>query len=152
MRIGELAAAATVPTRTIRYYETIGVLPEPDREPNGYRSYGQDTVDRLQFIRDAQATGLSLTEIASILHLRERGAPTCSHVAHLLEHHLDDLDRHIAVLQQTRTQLVALTERARSLDPADCTDPNRCQTIAGGIEALDDAAAELHSAPHAHRH
>jgi DNA-binding transcriptional MerR regulator len=152
MKIGELAQDTGVSTKTIRYYETIGVLPEADRAPNGYRTYDEDTIERLRFVLDAQATGLSLTEIASILNLREQGASTCAHVTHLLEHHLEDLDRHIAVLQSTRTQLAALTERAQRLDPANCTDPNRCQTIADGVDTIRETGAGIHAAPHAHRH
>ncbi len=152
MQIGEIAHETGVSTKTIRYYESIGVLPEPGRAPNGYRSYDASTVDRLRFIRDAQASGLALTEIASILELREQGASTCEHVTHLLERHLDELDRHIANLQKTRTQLATLTARAAALDPADCTDPNRCQTITGGVTTGEDVAAEIHHAPRPHGH
>lgn len=134
MRIGELGRRTGVPTKTIRYYEGIGLLAEPERAYNGYRDYHDDAVSRLRFIRDAQATGLSLTEIASILNLRSAGEGTCSHVVELLERHLEDLDRHIDNLQATRRQLVSLTERAKGLDPEDCTDPNRCQTIATEVE------------------
>ena len=67
MRIGEIAELAGVTTKTVRYYERIGILPEPDRTPSGYRDYGVGTLERLRFIRDAQATGLSLAEIHSIL-------------------------------------------------------------------------------------
>lgn len=130
MKIGELGSRAKVPTKTIRFYEEIGLLAEPERALNGYRDYDEEAVARLRFIRDAQATGLSLTEIASILDLRSAGEGTCYHVIDLLERHLEDLDRHIENLQATRLQLVALTERAKDLDPGDCTDPNRCQTIA----------------------
>ena len=52
------------------------MLPEPDRADNGYRDYGPETIDRLRFVRDAQATGLSLTEISSILDLRGHGETT----------------------------------------------------------------------------
>jgi DNA-binding transcriptional MerR regulator len=130
MKIGELGKRTSVPTKTIRYYEDIGLLPEPERAHNGYREYSDDAVLRLRFIRDAQATGLSLTEIASILDLRSAGEGTCHHVVELLELHLEDLDRHIDNLHATRGLLVSLTERAKGLDPEDCTDPNRCQTIA----------------------
>ncbi len=130
MKIGELGKRTDVPTKTIRYYEDIGLLPEPERTYNGYRDYHDDAVLRLRFIRDAQATGLSLTEIASILDLRSVGEGTCHHVIELLERHLEDLDRHIENLHDTRDQLVSLTQRAKGLDPEDCTDPNRCQTIA----------------------
>jgi DNA-binding transcriptional MerR regulator len=143
MRIGELGKRTGVPTKTIRYYEDIGLLPEPERADNGYREYRDDGVLRLRFIRDAQATGLSLTEIASILDLRRVGEGTCLHVIELLERHLEDLDRHLENLHATRKQLVSLTKRAKGLDPEDCTDPNRCQTIAA--EADGDASSQIHT-------
>ena len=133
MKIGELADRTGVTTKTIRYYENIGLIPEPARAPNGYRDYQEQAVDRLQFIKDAQATGLTLTEISSILELRSEGHGTCDHAAALLEQHLTNLDHHIEELKQARTQLADLAERARTLDPEDCTDPVRCQTI------VDDA-------------
>lgn len=153
MRIGELAQRTGVSTKTIRYYEDIGVLSQPTRLANGYRDYPVDAVDRLRFVRDAQATGLTLTEISSILELRSDGEPTCDHVTQLLEHHLRDLDEHLERLQRTRKTLEELTERARRLDPADCTDPNRCQTIstaAGAKGRARETAAHLHEAPHRH--
>jgi len=152
MKIGEVASQTGVSTKTIRYYEDIGVLPEPDRSSNGYRTYSQTTVDRLRFIRDAQATGLTLTEIASILHLREQGSSTCDHVTDLLDRHLEELDIHISSLQRTRKQLAGLTQRAHGLDPADCLDANRCQTIVAGLAPTARVSAELHHAPHAHAH
>jgi MerR family transcriptional regulator, copper efflux regulator len=147
MRIGEIARETGLSTKTIRYYEDIGVLPEPPRAANGYRDYRPETVDRLLFVRDAQATGLSLTEISSILELREAGRGTCEHVVDLLERHLRDLDQHLKVLRQTRKRLVSLTERARGLNPTDCTDAVRCQTIAVGARtglASSDLAHHLH--------
>ncbi len=125
---------------------------DPGRaHPNGYRDYGDETVDRLSFIRDAQATGLSLTEIASILDLRGRGETTCGHVTELLERHLAALDEHVGRLQRTRSKLAELTERANRLDPAECVDPIRCQTIARGL-ADSDISVKIHSAPAEHRH
>lgn len=155
MRIGELARRTGTTTKTIRYYEEIGLLPEPDRDLNDYRDYSDDAVDRLEFIRDAQATGLTLTEIASILDLRRQGEATCHHVVDLLERHMVALDKHIKTLRQTRKKLGELTDRARSLDPADCVDPNRCQTISHlDIEDLTTrhTARHLHEAPASHRH
>lgn len=132
MRIGELASETGLTPKTIRYYEEIGVIPEPDRDTNDYRDYSPGAVEKLLFVRDAQATGLTLAEIASIVELREEGHGTCSHVVALLERHLSELDRHLEDLRKTRKQLVAITERARNLDPSACTDSIRCQTIAVG--------------------
>ena len=151
MKIGELGHRGGVSTKTIRYYEGIGLLPAPRRSPNGYRDYDEAAVARLQFIRDAQATGLTLTEVSSILELRQAGETTCHHVVELLEDHLGSLERHISQLERTRAALTSLTARARSLDPANCTDPIRCQTIASGRPG-GDTAVEVHERPHAHRH
>ena len=71
MRIGEVAEAVGVPTATIRFYERKGLLPQPHRGPNGYREYDDSTLTTLAFIRNAQAAGLTLVEIATILELTE---------------------------------------------------------------------------------
>jgi MerR family copper efflux transcriptional regulator len=129
MRIGALADRSGLTTKTIRYYESIGLIDEPARTPSGYRDYGEAAVERLRFIRDAQASGLSLCEVQSILELKDAGARSCDHTIALLQRHVADIDHHIARLQVARSELVALAERAGRLDPADCTDPNRCQVI-----------------------
>ncbi|HEU4318541.1 MAG TPA: heavy metal-responsive transcriptional regulator [Acidimicrobiia bacterium] len=129
MKIGQLAEATGVSTKAIRYYEDIGVLPRPDRAPNGYRIYDANIADRISFIQDAQSAGLSLLEIQMVLDLRDEGESTCGHVITALEMHLADVDRQMAELQRTRQRLENIVERARSLDPARCDDPNRCQTI-----------------------
>jgi DNA-binding transcriptional MerR regulator len=129
MKIGELGALAGVSAKTIRYYEGLGLLEEPARTPAGYRDYDDGAVERLRFIRDAQASGLSLAEIASVLELKAAGQRSCGHTTELLERHLGEIDEQIERLTSARASLQALAERARSLDPAACTDPNRCQVI-----------------------
>ncbi len=129
MRIGELAERGGASTKAVRYYESIGLMGEPARTASGYRDYGDDAVERLRFIRDAQATGLSLSEIQSVLELKDAGARSCEHTRSLLERHLDDLDEQIRRLEAARTELADLADRAARLDPAACTDPNRCQVI-----------------------
>lgn len=147
MKIGELARRTDLTTKTIRYYEAIGLIPEPNRDTNDYRDYSDRAIELLLFIRDAQATGLTLTEIASILELREEGHGTCAHVVDLLERHLSDLDRHIEELHETRERLTELTDRARLLNPADCTEPIRCQTIAAAARSKPSVREPIH-----HRH
>ncbi len=131
MKIGELARKAGVNTPTIRYYERIGLL-SADRAANGYRQYERASADRLGFIRDAQAAGLSLPEIGIILDMKAAGESTCDHVVSLLEEHVRAVDRQAAELHRTRQRLEGMLDRARRLDPAECLDPNRCQTIAPG--------------------
>jgi DNA-binding transcriptional MerR regulator len=129
MRIGELAELGGVSTKTVRYYESIGLLSEPERTHSGYRDFSADAVERLGFIRDAQASGLTLAEIASVLELKQAGERSCAHTAALLERHLIDIDEQIERLTAARTALAKLTTRAQGMDPASCTDPNRCQII-----------------------
>lgn len=133
MKIGQLAERTGVSTKAIRYYEDIGVLPEPERAANGYRSYDGDAADRISFIQDAQSAGLSLSEIQRILDLRDGGQSTCHHVIANLQQHLDKVDEQMEDLKRTRRRLSDIIDRAQSLDPANCDDPNRCQTIPKGL-------------------
>lgn len=129
MKIGELGDQCGVTAKTIRYYESIGLLDEPERTPSGYRDYGDATVERLRFIREAQAAALTLAEIASVLELKGAGERSCSHTMVLIEAHVASIDAQIDQLTHTRHELSLLAERAAALDPASCTDPNRCQVI-----------------------
>ena len=129
MRIGELADQVGVTAKTVRYYESIGLLPDPGRTASGYREYGDESADRLRFIRDAQAAGLTLKESRTILDMKAAGHGTCQHTRALLEGHLADIDAQIASLEAARAELVTLASRADALDPADCADPNRCQVV-----------------------
>lgn len=108
MRIGELADKVGVNRKTIRYYESVGLLPEPARTDSGYRIYGEDDIERLSFIRRAQQLDLSLDEIAEILAMRERGQQPCSYVLDVARTRLEELDRRIADMQRARAELHAL--------------------------------------------
>ena len=132
MRIGQLGERCGVSAKTIRYYESIGLIDEPARTASGYREYGADAEERLRFVRDAQATGLTLAEIASVLELKSSGERSCSHTMALIDEHLAKVDAQIDQLVTARAELRALADRARDLDPAACTDPNRCQVISDG--------------------
>jgi DNA-binding transcriptional MerR regulator len=129
MRIGALAQRSGVSASTIRYYESIDLLADPERSPAGYRDYDVDAVERLRFIRDAQAWGLTLDEVQTLLSLKDAGAGTCSHTIAFLDRHVAEIDEQIERLRVARTELHDLAERARRLDPSTCTDPNRCQVI-----------------------
>lgn len=131
MHIGQLAAEIGVSSKAIRFYEDTGILPPAARAENGYRIYGPTAVDRLRFVKDAQSAGLTLKEISTILELRDQGKGTCNHTMEMLDGHLHDVERQIEELYRTRDRLVDMMERAKGLDPADCNDPNRCQTISG---------------------
>ena len=115
MRIGEAADAVGINPKTIRYYEDIGLLPDPERTPSGYRDYTAVDVDRLVFVKTAQRLGFSLAEITEILAFRERGQPPCTYVLDVLQRQVRDLDRRIAELQDLRDELAALKAKADGL-------------------------------------
>ena len=129
MKTGQLGERCGVSAKTIRYYESIGLLDEPTRTANGYRDYGDGAVERLRFIREAQSSGLTLAEIASVLELKGAGKRSCGHTMALIDAHVASIDAQIAHLAAAREELVMLAERGRKLNPSDCTDPNRCQVI-----------------------
>ena len=112
MRIGELAERLGVTTKSIRFYESTGLMPEPARTPSGYRDYGEADVERLTFIKTAQRLGLTLDEISEIIAFRDRGQQPCGYVTDLLHRQVADLDRRIGEMQQLREELEALESRA----------------------------------------
>ncbi len=129
MLIGELADAAGLPSQTIRFYERKGLLPAPERGANGYRIYDESTLTRLLFVQTAQAAGLTLAEIVSIVDLRDDGNVPCAHVATLIRSKLADVRARIRDLAALEAELDVLIERSHQLDPADCTDADICHIL-----------------------
>lgn len=115
MLIGELADRLGLSSRTIRYYESVGLLPEPDRTQAGYRLYGQEDINRLAFIRRAAELDLRLDEIKEILALRESGQRPCAYVLQTAQQRLAELDGRLAAMQKARTELADLIDRAEDL-------------------------------------
>lgn len=113
MRIGELAERCGTGPKAIRYYEAIGLVPEPPRLPNGYRDYGEEAVDLLRFISAAQSIGLSLDEIRDVLALREGGEAPCEHVLQLIDRHAARLEERIRAMEEMRGQLLNVASRGR---------------------------------------
>lgn len=145
MLIGELADAVGLPSQTIRFYERRGLLPEPGRGPNGYRVYDRSTLTRLHFVRSAQAAGLTLAEIGSIIDLREDGTVPCTHVAGLIDNKIADVRARISDLTVLKHELEGLIERSKRLDPADCTDADVCQILAADPVAKPTTGAQARS-------
>ena len=115
MRIGELGKKGDVSAKTIRYYEDIGILPEPERTASGYRDYDVSALERLRFIKAAQAVGFTLGEIKEILAFGDRGEAPCMHVTQLMQERIRNLSQHIRGLQQMRSDLERLVEKAKAL-------------------------------------
>ena len=120
MRIGELADQSGVSAKTLRFWESAGLLADPARTPSGYRNYDPEVLERLNFIRHAQAAGLTLAEIRQVLAIADGGEPPCGHVTDLIDQHLTEVVDRIRDLTETRALLHHLAQRAADQDPADC--------------------------------
>ncbi len=105
MRIGQFADRLGLNTKTIRYYEGIGLLPVAERSTSGYRLYSEADLGRVVFIKSAQRLGLTLHEVRELVSLRERGEPPCAHVRNVLQEQLRTIDSRIAELRTLRTEL-----------------------------------------------
>lgn len=114
-QIGELSERTGVPSKTIRYYEDIGLLSPANRGDNRYRLYDQKDTERLRFIRSARALDFTLQEIAQILAARDRNEPPCGHVIELIQSHLDEVERRIQELETLRSELTHLFEAGQGL-------------------------------------
>jgi DNA-binding transcriptional MerR regulator len=129
VRIGDLAAAANVPPETVRYYEKRGLLAPPARSANGYRTYDEAALNQLHFIRTAQAAGLTLAEIYSVIELRNEGTTPCSHVETLLADKLAEVRERQVQLAALETELAWLVQRSTTLNPADCRPDDICHVL-----------------------
>ncbi len=108
--IGQAARRFGLSPKAIRLYEAKGLLDAADRTPSGYRTYTDEDVAVLRFIRQAKSLDLRLDEIRDVIDLQRGGARPCQTVRGLLDGHIADIDRTIADLSALRKSLV----RARS--------------------------------------
>lgn len=113
LRRVDLARATGCNLETIRYYETVGIMPDPPRTPKGYRSYDDTHVRRLKFVMRSRDLGFSLEEIRGLLGLVDDRTQTCAQVQTVAEAHLEDVKAKIADLERI--------ERVLSETVARCT-------------------------------
>ena len=120
LNIGSVADAAGVPPKTIRYYESIGLIAPAGRRANGYRSYSETDMRTLAFIKRARGLGFSVEEVRALLDLwldRSRRSAT---VKSLATRHIEALDRKISELQSMREALAHLVKRCHGDSRPDC--------------------------------
>lgn len=129
MRIGELSRHSGVPATTLRYYEQAGLLAPPRRTGSGYRSYDEESLNRLAFIRAAQSVGLTLAEIRDVIAIREGGRAPCQHVQELVERRRDEVRTRISELRRLEADLLRVSRAAAALDPAACDPSGICGAI-----------------------
>lgn len=117
MTIAKLAAAGAVGVETIRFYQRKGLLPTPTRD-SGIRRYGSDDLQRLRFIRQAQAAGFTLAEIAELIELDAGEDRARAH--DLATARIASLDSKIAELKEARARLARLAQACGSGGQGPC--------------------------------
>ncbi len=110
LKVGGVAKAAGVGVQTLHYYERLGLLPKPERSAANYRLYSPETIRRVQFIKKAQAIGITLEETKQILDLKDHGRAPCHRVVELGRKHLQEIEARLTQLQAFHRLL------ARSVD------------------------------------
>lgn len=105
LRIGEVARRSGVGIEALRFYERRGLLGRPSRTESNYRVYDESVLERLDFIRRAQAVGFTLDEIGEILAESADGRSPCRHVRELARRKLEELDARLAELRRHRAAL-----------------------------------------------
>lgn len=123
MRSGQLAAAAGVNLQTLRYYERLGLLPEPDRSLGGHRNYGHDAVTVLRIVRAAQRLGFTLQEIKELLTVGSHRGPRPG-LRQRAQEKLTEVETKIAALQVMRAGLLDVLN-------AGCADLTECSCVPG---------------------
>jgi len=121
MRIGELARHAGVDVQTVRYYEREGLIDAPSRTASGYRAYGPQHAERLNFIRHCRSLDMPLGEIRQLIELSRDPQVSCDEVDRLVRAHLDRVRAKRAALEALESQLLSLgAQCASGRRVADC--------------------------------
>jgi DNA-binding transcriptional MerR regulator len=120
LTISDLAHETGVRADTVRYYERVGLMPEPARTSGAHRRYDPRAVDRLQFIRGAQRLGLRLSDIGNLLAVRDTGECPCEPAEPLLRQRIAEIDAELDRLHRLKADLVAM---ATQLPGNACPDP-----------------------------
>jgi MerR family transcriptional regulator, copper efflux regulator len=120
MNIGQAAERAGVSAKSIRYYESVGLIPRADRRRNNYRDYGEREVAELRFIHRARSLGFSVKTVGELLALW-RDKNRCSKtVADLARRHIDEIETKIAELDSLRRTLGTLLAACPGNSRPDC--------------------------------
>lgn len=119
LTIGKLAEETGLSRKSIRYYESQGLIPKAGRSLAGYRLYSPEVIHRMKFIQKAKSIGFSLDEIRQLLDLTRHGKPCCDHVFRWSEHKLSELDQQIKFLQDLRARLSDYQEKWKDQSTAE---------------------------------
>ncbi|PCI42415.1 MAG: Cu(I)-responsive transcriptional regulator [Rhodospirillaceae bacterium] len=120
MNIGTVSEKSGVSSKTIRYYESIGLIPPADRAKNGYRDYGPNDVETLRFVKRSRAMGFSVEDVRNLLDLWVNKDRASADVKAVALKHIDDVEKRIVELESIRDTLKNLTKCCKGNDRPDC--------------------------------
>lgn len=145
LTIGQFARHAGLNPKTIRYYEEIGLLPQPPRNEVGYRLYFDEDLPRLRFIQRAKMLGLSLAEVKQLVNYADDGdcGPLQERLLALMEEKLAEVDRRLSELAAFQDDLrrfhdeLAAGLGTASPEPPTPLDADSCQCIEPGVTSTE---------------
>ena len=140
LKIGELAKRSGVTTKTVRYYELLGLLPEPQRTDSGYRLYDEKDVERLVFVRKAKELGFSLTDVADTLAVADSQGAVCIHVLALVDQKIEEIDELVDGLREFQQELRGLREQSASKVGHGAHEASVCGIVDRGIHVKGEVA------------
>lgn len=108
MKIGVLAEKTGLSIQTIRFYERKSLLPAPERTQSNYRSYSEDSLQQLMFIKQCRALDMTIDEINQLLETRANPDSSCDSVNATIEKHIEDITNRITELNALQKTLVSI--------------------------------------------
>ena len=120
LKRGQFAQRTGSNLETVRYYEKIGLLPEPPRSANDYRLYDQSHVDRLRFIMRGRELGFNIEEIRGLLLLVDGGDYTCAEINNVAVRHLNDIRLKITDLKKLAVVLEGMASQCSKGQLPEC--------------------------------
>lgn len=116
MKIGEISKLFNIPRETIRFYEKEGLIIPPDRNSNNYRSYSENHIERLRFIKNCRSLNMSHREIKKLLSLVDNDSDECQLVEKVINSHLFNIRGNIEKLRKLEKELMMLQDHSNEMD------------------------------------
>jgi DNA-binding transcriptional MerR regulator len=142
LRISDLAKRTSVSGRTLRYWESRGLLPRAARSHSGYRVFGPESIRQVEFIQKAKSIGLTLGEVGRVLKLARGGQDPCGEVARWMEEKILALEEEMDQLSGLRRRLEQLHRQALKRLPCPRRKPYEICCLIEGLPSLKSRAAE----------
>jgi MerR family copper efflux transcriptional regulator len=120
MNIGQAADRSGVPAKTIRYYESIGLIPQADRTDGNYRDYDDSGIRVLQFLKRAREFGFTIDDCRELMSLYRDRNRSSADVKAIAQRRVDEIERKIRELKALRDTLGCLVERCHGDERPDC--------------------------------